>query len=319
MKTFLLVSFVVISIISYFAWPKQVSLEGLKSRRILITGGGSGIGEEMAKIAFNEGAHVTITGRRASRLSKVCKSINSQANPNRGKCDYVEGDMSIKEDTVKAITEAVKIMGGLDSLILNHVWGITRIFEDLQFDEIEDGFLQTYRPNVLGNMWLIHKALPYLKESAKLRGNRSHILHVSSISITYGVPKLSFYASSKLAMNGFIDGVRMELGPKSQVSLTTANVGSVLTDTFKDSLIKPTVELEAAMAVDKCARLLLEYMVTETREVMMPLVDNPFPISGYIPWMFPGLMEGLLRYQYNITDAKQAFLKDLGGKPLKDN
>uniref|UniRef100_A0A6B2L9A2 Uncharacterized protein n=1 Tax=Arcella intermedia TaxID=1963864 RepID=A0A6B2L9A2_9EUKA len=307
-----------VGLTSYIIYTPQVDLSALKSERILLTGGGSGIGEEMARLAVSYGAHVTITGRRESRLKKVCDTIMANS-ASTGKCSYVVGDMSSKEDVIRVVREAVEVMGGLDSLILNHVWGVVKYFEDLEFDEITEAFTQTFHANVLGNMWLVHLTLPHLKASASTRGHRSHILHVGSISVTYGVPKLSFYAASKLAMNGFIDAVRMELGPKSVVSLTTANVGAVATDTFKDSLINPTsVELDSAMETEKCARLLLEYMVAEKREVMMPLVDKPFPISGYISWMFPEAAEYMLRSQYNITGAKQGFLKDVGGKPPQD-
>lgn len=75
--------------------------------------------------------------------------------------------------------------------------------------------------------------------------------------LSYGIPKATFYASSKLAMHGVIDTIRFELGPHSPVHLTIANVGAVATEIFKESMINPKEEEEAAMLPDKCARLLL--------------------------------------------------------------
>jgi len=277
----------------------------------LITGGGSGIGAEIARFAFSHGAVLTLVGRRMPRLEEVCNSLLSSNQPNKGGCFCVQGDMAIKNNVVRTVDQAVAKMGGIDALVLNHAWGVIQFFEDVPFDDLEEAYNLTYAPNVLGNMWLIHKTLPYLKQNQ----GESHILYVSSLSITYGVPKAAFYASSKLAMHGVIDTLRMELGPTSNIRLTTVNVGAVATELFMAAMISPREEEKAAMRPNKCARLLLEYMVAGRREVMMPLVDYPVPISGYLSWLFPGFMEWVVRNQYGIVGERQGFLKDMGGKP----
>jgi hypothetical protein len=35
-------------------------------------------------------------------------------------------------------------MNGVDALVLNHVWGVVKFFEDIAFDDLENAFLQTY-------------------------------------------------------------------------------------------------------------------------------------------------------------------------------
>lgn len=146
----------------------------------------------MAKLAFKNGAIVTIVGRRMSRLETVCSKLLQENNS--GKCFTVKADMSLKEDVIKAVDAAVQYMDGLDALVLNHAWGtqetfshlqagVIKYFEDLSIDEIEEAFDLTYGSNVLGNMWLIHKSLPFLKANTSGRG--SHVLYVSSLSHTY--------------------------------------------------------------------------------------------------------------------------------------
>jgi len=303
-----ILSVVVVAFLIFY-WPVSVDLDGLKGMKILITGGGSGIGEEMAKLAYAHGAIVTIVGRRQSRLDKVCAQAAQQGGD--GKCFGVQGDMAIKANVQYAVNKAAELMGSVDALILNHVWGVMKFFEDVPFDGIEEAFDLTYKPNVLGNMWLINQCLPFLKAN----NVSSHILYVSSLSITYGVPKATFYASSKLAMHGVIDTLRMELGPKSTVHLTTVNVGAVATDVFKEAMLNPKEEADAAMTPEKCAGILLDSMLAKKRLVTMPLVDRPFPIPGHFSTYFPELMEWLVRTQYSITDEKQGFLKDMGGQP----
>eukprot|EP01126_Amoeba_proteus_P005053 TRINITY_DN11665_c0_g1_i10.p2 TRINITY_DN11665_c0_g1~~TRINITY_DN11665_c0_g1_i10.p2 ORF type:complete len:172 (-),score=34.16 TRINITY_DN11665_c0_g1_i10:1137-1652(-) len=151
MTRFVLFLVGLVGLFSYFIYNVPVDLAVLKSSRILLTGGGSGIGEEMAKIAVSYGAHVTITGRRESRLKKVCESIMNSAS--HGNCSYVVGDMSKEEDVIRVVLESVKLMGGLDSLILNHAWGVVKYFEDMDLHQITEAFSQTFHANVLGNMW----------------------------------------------------------------------------------------------------------------------------------------------------------------------
>jgi len=305
MNEFVLALLVVI--FAALLWPSTVDLAVLHNKRVLITGGGSGIGEEMARLAFSHGAIVTIVGRRQSRLDRVCRDLNQQGP---GRCSVIVADMANKSQIVRTVKQTIELMGGIDSLILNHMWGVVKFFEDIPFDDLQETFDLTYNANVLGNMWLIHQLLPHLKKTID-----SHILFVSSLSITYGIPKTSFYASSKLAMHGVLDALRMELGPKSNISITIANVGAVATQVFKDAMMNPKDEEKAAMDPTKCGRLLLEYMVSKRREVLMPLVDKPVPIPGLFSWLFPELMEALVRTQYSITDEKQGFIKDAGGQP----
>jgi len=119
-------------------------------------------------------------------------------------------------------------------------------------------------------------------------------------------------------MHPIIDCLRMELGPKSNLSLTTVNVGAVSTEIMVGAMVNPTAEAEAAMTPVKCARLCLEAMIARRREVFLPLVDHPFPIPGQFSHYFPELMELLVSWQYSFTDEKQSFLKDAGGKPPKE-
>jgi len=149
-----------------FSWPYPANLDQLKGKRILLTGGGSGIGEEIARIAYNQGAIVTIVGRRQNRLDKVCKDLQAENPSTPSRCIPLVGDMAVKNDVHRVVTSAVqKMNGGLDALILNHAWGVVKFFEDVKFDELEEVYNLTYGPNILGNLWLLNLCLPHLKAS----------------------------------------------------------------------------------------------------------------------------------------------------------
>ena len=56
----------------------------IENMSVLVTGGGSGIGEGIARHFCAAGARVTITGRRSTKIDDVAASIGSDAPPTRG-------------------------------------------------------------------------------------------------------------------------------------------------------------------------------------------------------------------------------------------
>ncbi|MGA0102617.1 MAG: SDR family NAD(P)-dependent oxidoreductase, partial [Steroidobacteraceae bacterium] len=66
-------------------------MRAIKSMSVLITGGGSGIGEDCAKLLAEGGARVTISGRRADKLAAVAEAIGPA-------CRTVVGDVRNQAD-----------------------------------------------------------------------------------------------------------------------------------------------------------------------------------------------------------------------------
>lgn len=160
----------------------------------------------------------------------------------------VQCDAAVQNDCKNLITQAVTKFGRVDVLTLNHAWGRVQMFAEVTEDKLDSCFYDTYEANVKGNMYLIYYALP------ELRKTRGKVLYVSSMSAYYGVPKLSFYSSTKYAMHSFLNCVRVEeASKKSGVQITIAAPGKTLeTITFLptyapyDSLIHPTISYKPA-------------------------------------------------------------------------
>lgn len=75
----------------------------LEGKKIIITGGGKGLGKAMAQKFINEGAQVLISGRNEARLKETAEQIG---------CLYLKLDVQ-NTDTLSAfILEADKILGG---------------------------------------------------------------------------------------------------------------------------------------------------------------------------------------------------------------
>ena len=129
-------------------------MKDLSTMSVVITGGGSGIGEAAARHLANGGAKVTICGRRAERVEAVAKEIG----PN---CAWVQADVTKDADRKKLIEAAVKHGGGIDALVSN-----AGNMERKPVEEwTEERLQQIFNDNVVAGMMLTQEALPHLVKS----------------------------------------------------------------------------------------------------------------------------------------------------------
>ncbi len=99
----------------------------LEGKNIVVTGGTSGIGYEIAKEAISLGAKVLITGRNTDKLKEIKKALN---------CDTVQWDISKAELAKEKVEEIVKITNGEIDCFINNAG----VYKDSQYDScsIED-------------------------------------------------------------------------------------------------------------------------------------------------------------------------------------
>lgn len=84
--------------------------ERYSGKTVLITGGGTGIGAEVARRMAREGAHVVLMGRRAAPLEQVAAEFDGMV---------IAGDAASTADVKAAIAAIVAKFGGLDIVIAN--------------------------------------------------------------------------------------------------------------------------------------------------------------------------------------------------------
>jgi all-trans-retinol dehydrogenase (NAD+) len=169
----------------------------LNGSRVLITGGASGLGRQMALQSAAKGARVVIWDMNLEQAKKVVAEIKKAG----GTAEAQQVDVT---DRLAVNKLALKV-GAVDVLFNNAGVVSGDWFLDLNPDSIE----RTYRVNVLSLYWMTQAFLP-----AMVQSGRGCVVTISSASGMLGVAKLTDYAASKFAAFGFMESLRSELRMK---------------------------------------------------------------------------------------------------------
>lgn len=184
----------------------------IENMSVLITGGGSGIGEGTARLFAARGAKVTITGRRKDKIDAVARSIGPA-------CRAVAGDVTVHKDREAMLAAAVAHGGKLDALISN----AANMYRQAIGEYTEDFLKEAFNTNVISGMMLSSMAVPLLEAS------RGAIIFLGSIHNRRAYPGASPYATTKAAVEGLSRVMAAELGRK-QIRVSCILPGAVSTE-----------------------------------------------------------------------------------------
>jgi NAD(P)-dependent dehydrogenase (short-subunit alcohol dehydrogenase family) len=188
-------------------------MRAIKGMSVLITGGGSGIGEDCAKLLAEGGARVTISGRRADKLAAVDEAIGPA-------CRTVVGDVRNQADRQAMLAVAVEHGGGrLDALVNN----AANMYRQPADGYTEEFLKEAFDTNVISAMMLSSLAVP---ELAKTQGA---IIFIGSTHTRRAFPGASPYATTKAAVEGLTRVMAAELGPR-QIRVGCILPGAVYTE-----------------------------------------------------------------------------------------
>ncbi|MBL8268598.1 SDR family NAD(P)-dependent oxidoreductase [Steroidobacter sp.] len=179
---------------------------------VLITGGGSGLGEGTARHFAKRGAKVTISGRRRNKIEAVAKSIGPS-------CHFVEGDVTNADDRARLVTEAVQHGGGLHVLVNN----AGNMYRGALVELEEQKLLDVFNSNVVSAMLLTGLAVPHL---AKTQGA---IAFIGSVHTRRAYPGASPYAATKGAIEVLTRVLAAELGSQ-KIRVNCVVPGAVFTE-----------------------------------------------------------------------------------------
>jgi len=167
----------------------------IKNMSVLITGGGSGIGEGTARYFAERGAKVTITGRRKDKIDAVAASIGPA-------CRAVVGDVTVHADRQAMLDAAVAHGGNLDVLVSN----AANMYRQAVDQYSEEFLKEAFNTNVISGMMLSSMAVPLLEPT------QGAIIFIGSVHNRRAFPGASPYATTKAAIEGLTRVMAAELG-----------------------------------------------------------------------------------------------------------
>ncbi len=130
----------------------------LQGRVALITGGGSGIGQEIAKAYARLGASVVLAGRNEERLQEAADAIRADG----GAVSCCRADVRNYGEVKQAVDSAVETFGALDILVNNAAGNFICPTAELS----PNGFRTVIDIDLAGTFHCCHAAYPHLKASA---------------------------------------------------------------------------------------------------------------------------------------------------------
>lgn len=161
----------------------------LSGKKIIVTGGGKGLGAAMATKFVSEGASVLISGRNEKILKEKAEQIG---------CQYLTLDVQKTDSLDKFIHDADRILGGADCLVNNA--GIS-LHEPTFFDVTPETFDAQIATNLRGGFFLTQSFTKLLLRE-KRKGN---VLFVSSE--TGETVDIRPYGFTKAAINSMVQGL----------------------------------------------------------------------------------------------------------------
>ena len=186
----------------------------LGGKTALVTGGGGGIGREIATRLKAAGANVAICGRNVEKLEAAARSIGGALK--------LPGDLLDDTYVQSCVDRTVETFGGLDILINNAGVALSKPFGETTIEDFD----RVMATNVRAPFLLIRRALPQLRKA------RGRVINIASVVAHKGYPLQSAYAASKHALLGLSKSLANELY-EDGVRVHVISPGGVYTDMAK--------------------------------------------------------------------------------------
>ena len=251
-------------------------MDQLIGKNIVITGASSGIGKALAIAAVQVGANVAIAARNLENLNDLKLSLASY----KSTIVPIQCDVRNRAECENLITTAIDQLGSIDILINNAGISMRSPFEEVAIEVLEE----VMNVNYWGAVYCTKAALPELLK------NKGSLVAVSSVTGFKGLPGRAGYASSKFAMNGLFESLRMEYMSRGLHTLiacpgfTASNIrfnarkadGTAQADTPGDESKMDTAE-SVAIDILQAIRDRKDFMLTNKQGKLIYWMNKFFP------------------------------------------
>jgi NAD(P)-dependent dehydrogenase (short-subunit alcohol dehydrogenase family) len=278
---------------------------------VLITGGTDGLGKATAVHLAERGYRVIAAGRSASKRAELTELGKTRSLP----LSTVEMDVCSDASVNAAVQSVIDSYGAIDVLINNAGVGYMAVVEELQMED----FKQQFETNVFGVLRVTQAVLPGMRQR-----RRGRIVMLSSVAGLVSPPTYGAYSSSKHALEGLSNALRLELYP-FHIAVVLIEPGYIVTNfqqTAKDLAQRyaesgksgPYGKIYAgawAGANDgrkkskstpqDCARVILRAIEAENPNARYGVTPLATLVKWAKRWASDAMVDAFLRKKYGVT------------------
>lgn len=193
----------------------------MNEKIVLITGASSGIGKDAAKTLITKGYIVYAAARRLEQMADL-KEMGGIP---------VKMDITKEEDIIALVERIQKDHGGVDILINNAGYATQGPVEEVSIEDVR----RMYDVNLFGLARLTQLVIPHMRER-----KAGKIINITSVAGKVYFALGSWYVSTKHALEGWSDCLRMELKPFN-IDVVIVEPGAISTE-FNDVSVDPLLD-----------------------------------------------------------------------------
>jgi NAD(P)-dependent dehydrogenase (short-subunit alcohol dehydrogenase family) len=190
----------------------EVSLEG---KRVIVTGGSTGVGRAVALMFAALGCRVFICGRDRQHLADAIAAGRGQ----RGEIGGIPVDLGSREGVETFFQGADDWLGGVDIAILNAGLGAHGELASMSRGE----YRNVIEVNLVSHVACSHELIP------RMKGSGGQIVLIGSMSAAVAEEMAAVYVATKAGLRGFARSLRKEANPMG-IRVSLIEPGSIGTD-----------------------------------------------------------------------------------------
>ncbi|MEJ7694985.1 SDR family oxidoreductase [Daejeonella sp.] len=256
----------------------------LKNKTVIITGASSGIGRSCAEEFAKRGANLVLGARQYVTLCEIAQELETRYNI---KAIAFQCDVSKEEECKGLIDQALTTFGRIDVLINNAGISMRALFAHVD--------LQVLRNIMDVNFWGAVYCTKYALTD--LLKNKGSVVGVSSIAGYKGLPGRTGYSSSKFALNGFLESLRVE-NLKTGLHVMVASPGFTASNIRFAALVKDgsaqgdtSMEEGKMMTSGEVAVIIVDGVEKRKRSLIM---TGQGKLTVFLSKFLPSFLDGLV-------------------------
>jgi len=263
-------AFALLSLLFLYRKLRAQARKSVNGKVVLITGGGSGLGRNLALRFAGLGARVVLWDLNEQALHAVGTEIAAA----KGYCWTFSCDVTNRAMVYATAERVFREVGKVDILINNA--GI--VSGDWITDIPESKVERTFHVNVISHFWTIKAFLPEM-----LKANSGHIVTIASAAGLGGAAKLTDYCASKFAAVGLDESLRVELERRGYDGVKTTCICPYYINTgMFDGVVTRFAWLLPILSEDYASKRILESILTNRAYLVMPRLLYLIPLLRFL-------------------------------------